>query len=64
MSFLFHEIMHHVHVKKQVVGIILKINFEKAYDDVSGIFCLIAFKCEVLLCFLFMGEANFAQWNF
>jgi hypothetical protein len=32
--FLLHEIMHHVRVKKQV-GVILKFDFEKAYDKVN-----------------------------
>jgi hypothetical protein len=32
--FSLHEIMHHVHIKKQV-GVILKLDFEKAYDKVN-----------------------------
>jgi hypothetical protein len=32
--FALHEIMHHVHVKKQV-GVILKLDFKKTYDKVN-----------------------------
>jgi hypothetical protein len=37
--FSLHEVMHHVHIKKQV-GVILKLDFEKAYDKVNWDFLL------------------------
>jgi hypothetical protein len=37
--FYLHEVMHHVHIKKQV-GVILKLDFEKAYDKVNWDFLL------------------------
>ena len=33
-----HEIMHYTHIKKQK-GVILKLDFEKAYDWLIGTFC-------------------------
>jgi hypothetical protein len=49
-----HEIMHHVHVKKQV-GVILKLCFEKAYDKLNWEF--------LLSCFQLRGFNNlFCSW--
>jgi hypothetical protein len=40
--FSLHEVMHHVQIKNKV-GIILKIDFEKAYDKVNWDFLM---KCH------------------
>jgi hypothetical protein len=43
--FSLHEIMHHVHVKKQV-RVILKLDFEKPYDKVNWDFLLICHEAR------------------
>jgi retron-type reverse transcriptase len=47
-----HEVLHHTHVKKQV-GIVLKLDFEKAFDKVNWSFiskCLKAMGFSDFLC--------------
>jgi hypothetical protein len=49
-----HEILHHSHIKKQV-GIVLKLDFEKAFDKVNWNF--------LIKCLKAMGFSDFlCQW--
>jgi hypothetical protein len=59
-----HEILHHTHVKKHV-GIVLKLDFEKAFDKINWDFlikCLKAMGFSDTLCSLIKKSLKMEQF--